>query len=130
MRDATMPALPPPEAGPHQLTEPIALSSCVTPFTQIFFCRFSVLLSGFRRFSFGDAGAAQYVRDHVVAFMASPLEHRSFCFRPRNLRGPRLGPRGGIFSRKLVKQRIVRNARETFHQMQLFAGSLESAQFG
>ena len=65
---------------------------------------------------------------HIVAFMTGPLVHRPLRLRPGNFRGPGSGPRGGIFNRKLVQHRVVRHAREAFHQMQLLAGSLERAQ--
>src|SRR5207244_6183828 len=83
-----------------------------------------------RRFRFDNTGPAKNGGDHRIAFVAGPLVDWPFCFRPGNLRGPSFGPRGGIFNRKLVSHRVIRGAREAFHQMQLFAGSSERGQVG
>src|SRR5206468_2439896 len=77
------------------------------------------------RFGFGNTGPAKNRRDHRIAFMARRLVYRPFCFRPGNLRGPWLGPSGGIFYGELISHRVVRGARETFDEVQLFAGSSE-----
>src|SRR5262249_18696386 len=74
-------------------------------------------------FRFLDTGPAEDISDHVVALVTRRLIHGPFCFRPRNFRGPRLLPGGGIFDRECVDQSIVRGARETFDEMQFFAGS-------
>src|SRR3989442_4910210 len=75
---------------------------------------------------FGATGTAKNRRDHAVALMTRRLVHWPFCFRPRNFRGPRLGPRGGIFNRELVNHGGVRTAREAFDEMELFAGSSDN----
>src|SRR6059036_3037343 len=62
------------------------------------------------RFRLGDTGPAEDINDHVVALVTRRLIQGPFCFRPRNFRGPWLGPGGGIFNRELVHQHVVRGA--------------------
>src|SRR4029077_12825453 len=59
--------------------------------------------------------------------MTGPLVDRPLGFRHRNLRGPRLGPRRGIFGSELVRDLIVGIAREALHQVQFLPRSSESA---
>jgi hypothetical protein len=47
-------------------------------------------------------------RDHRIAFVARPLVHRPFRPSSRELPQSRVCPRGGIFDRKLVNQRVIR----------------------
>src|SRR5438876_10433978 len=84
------------------------------PFSSFFF---------FRRFGFGDACSAKNRSDHGIALVACPLVHRPLCLRTGHFRGPRFGPRCGIFDRELVNHRVVGSTREAFDEMQLFAGS-------
>src|SRR2546426_7445984 len=69
------------------------------------------------RFRLLDTGPAEDISDHVVALVTRRLIHGPFCFRPRNFRGPRLSPGGGIFDRECVHQYVVRGACETFDEM-------------
>src|SRR5579864_8885578 len=64
---------------------------------------------------------------HRVALVAGPLVNRALSPCHRNLSGPRFGPGRRIFGSELVNHRIVGGSREAFHQMQLLAGSSESA---
>src|SRR6266700_3395656 len=80
-----------------------------------------------RRFLLLHAGPAEYGGDHRIPLVAGPLVDRPLSLRHRNLRGPRFGPRGGIFGGELVSDRIVGGAREAFHQVQFLPGSSESA---
>src|SRR5262249_56281559 len=75
------------------------------------------------RFRFLDTGPAKDIRDHVVAFVTRRLIHGPFGFRPRNFHGPWLLPGGGIFESECVGQYVVRGTRETFDEMQFFAGT-------
>src|SRR3974390_418722 len=70
-------------------------------------------------------GAAEDVGQTVIAFMTGKLINRAKGRPHRQLHAPGLGPRGRIFHRELVQDRVLAGAREALHHVEILARSAE-----